>query len=338
MDDIELFKKTFFQECADLLASLEIQLSALQAGDRDPELVHESFRAIHSIKGGAGAFGFKRLIAYVHIMETAFDLIRSNKLELSDDLLSSAVRASDILADLVQAAETGADLPESYESAAANDLSQAAGLTGDQAVGDAQSQALPDTATPAPRGTMRLYTIEFRPKYDMLRRANEPILIVRQLKELGTAKSIVDTSALPPLDAVDPTDAYLAWTFEVETDAGLDAVQEVFEFVEDDCHLTITSKEIAATAAEPRQPAANSSETPAPRAVSTASIRVELERVDRLVNLVGEIAIGQAMVSQQIDDDLIKTHPRLVQELTALLAHTHNLQESVMAIRAQPVK
>lgn len=338
MDDLELFKKTFFQECADLLASLEEQLSALQSGDRDPELVHESFRAIHSIKGGAGAFGFKRLIAYVHIMETAFDLIRSDKLGLTDELIGSAVRASDVLADLVQSAETGEELPENFETAAANDLSQAAGLDGDIGLGDAQSEALSGAAVLAPRGAMRLYTIEFRPKYDMLRRANEPILIVRQLKELGNVKSIVDSSALPPLDAVDPTDAYLAWTFEVETDAGLDAVQEVFEFVEDDCHLAITSKEIAPAVVGTEQPVTNGGETPAPRAVSTASIRVELERVDRLVNLVGEIAIGQAMVSQQIDDELVKTHPRLVQELTALLAHTHNLQESVMAIRAQPVK
>jgi two-component system chemotaxis sensor kinase CheA len=239
MDDIELFKKTFFQECADLLANLEEQLTALQSGDRDPELVHESFRAIHSIKGGAGAFGFKRLIAYVHIMETVFDRIRSDKLGLSDELISSAVRASDVLADLVHSAETGEVLPENFETAAASDLAQAAGL--DSRIGDARSSATlvtsttgtSTTGTPilAPRGAMRLYSIEFRPKYDMLRRANEPILIVRQLKELGAVKSIVDTSALPPLDAVDPTDAYLAWTFEVETDAGLDAVQEVFEFV-----------------------------------------------------------------------------------------------------------
>jgi len=337
MDDIELFKKTFFQECADLLGSLETQLGALKSGDRDPELVHESFRAIHSIKGGAGAFGFKRLIAYVHVMETVFDLIRSDKLELSDELLSSAVRASDILADLVHAAEVGQELEENFESAAANDLAQAAGLDGNKDLTDAQTVRSATAATPAPRGVRRLYTIEFQPKYDMLRRANEPILIVRQLKALGEVKSIVDNSALPALDAIDPTDAYLAWTFKLETDAGLDAVQEVFEFVEDDCNLSITFEEIA-DAEKPASAAPAGGEAPAPRAISTASIRVELERVDRLVNLVGEIAIGQAMVSQQIDDELVKTHPRLVQELTALLAHTHNLQESVMAIRAQPVK
>ncbi|NNE22765.1 MAG: chemotaxis protein CheA [Rhizobiales bacterium] len=337
MDDIELFKKTFFQECADLLGSLEAQLGSLQSGDRDPELVHESFRAIHSIKGGAGAFGFRRLIAYVHVMETVFDLIRSDKLELSDELLNSAVRASDVLADLVHAAEVGQDLEANFESAAANDLAQAAGLDRDQSLFDTLASQSSTATMSAPPGAKRRCTIEFQPKYDMLRRANEPILIVRQLKELGDVKTMVDTSALPALDAIDATDAYLAWTFELETDAGIDVVREAFEFVEDDCHLSITFEDIA-DAAEPVLAASAGGETPAPRAISTASIRVELERVDRLVNLVGEIAIGQAMVSQQIDDELVKTHPRLVQELTALLAHTHNLQESVMAIRAQPVK
>ncbi len=350
MDDIELFKQTFFQECADLLGGLETQLTTLQSGSKDVELLHEAFRAIHSIKGGAGAFGFRRLIDFAHTMETVFDLMRDGRVPLSDDLLAAAIRASDILSDLVKAAEAGDELPEGFENSAASDLAIAVEFAGDDILPTpiVTEQAEPDTALP---DQPRTYRIEFRPKFDMLRRASEPLLIVRQLKELGDLTATADLSDLPSLEALDPTDAFLAWTFELKTAAGQVAVQEAFEFVEDDCHLSISVVDempgdlvigVKAAEVQPAQSATTTgtaaAEPLAPRAVTTSSIRVDLERVDRLVNLVGEIVIGQAMVSQQIDDGLLDSHPRLVQELTLLLQHTHNLQESVMAIRAQPVR
>ncbi len=112
MEDLEQFKKIFFQECEELLGGLETQLMALQGGDSDEELLHEAFRAIHSIKGGAGAFGFTRLIAFAHVLETTLDLMRSGKIALNEELFSITLRAGDILADLVQAAQSGSDLAE----------------------------------------------------------------------------------------------------------------------------------------------------------------------------------------------------------------------------------
>ncbi len=200
---------------------------------------------------------------------------------------------------------------------------------------------------------LQTYSIAFRPQTEMLQRANEPLHLVRQLQELGDLTVVADFSALPELQDLEPTDAYLAWTFKLESAAGLSTVQEVFEFVEDDCDLSISragsaeAKTEEVTAVESGESPANAVATSGPTAsdansaekVSAIStIRVELDRVDRLGNMVGEIIIAQAAVSQQIDQELLDFKPRLVEGLLQLLQHTQSLQDNVMAIRAQPVR
>ena len=175
----------------------------------------------------------------------------------------------------------------------------------------------------------------------LLRRANDPLLIFRQLRELGGVKLEAGLTGLPALGDMNPTEAYLAWTLELATAAGEKAIRAVFEFVEDDCDLEITAladeskTEVQDTAAAP-QPAGDMDLAVTEPALST--IRVDLDRIDRLVNLAGEIAISQALVAQLIDQALSNANPRLFQELSQLLIHTQNLQDSVMAIRAQPIR
>ncbi len=441
MEGLEQFKQTFFQECEELLADLEGQLMALEGGDRDLEVLHAAFRAIHSIKGGAGAFGFERLVAFAHTFETVLDLMREGKVALSDELVSLTVRGGDTLADLVNAARAEEDLPPGTEDELLKNLAVAAGLdpAGESAAEDGDNGGdgggdLDDfdfvpvpvdldggddgdeapAEEPAPEVC---YRIEFRPKREMIQRANEPLLLIRELRQLGSLTVTADLAGIPPLEELEPDDAYLAWTFELNTTAEREAVQEVFEFVEDDCELTIeclseaaaedpadepeaepegqapagepagpdTSDAApagagAATADEPVQsgddapaaqeadqasapveapveapaeaPASKPAEAPkAPAAAAAANaggakpkppaataIRVDLDRVDRLVNMVGELIITQAVVAQQVDQDLAESHPALAQGLEQLFHHTRNLQDSVMAIRAQPVR
>ena len=95
MDELEEIKATFFQECDDLLGDLEQRLLALQSGDDDPETVNAVFRAVHSIKGGAGAFSLEALVRYAHVFETLLDGLRSGKLALSAELVKVLLRAAD---------------------------------------------------------------------------------------------------------------------------------------------------------------------------------------------------------------------------------------------------
>ena len=103
---MEAIKATFFQECEELLADLEAGLLALEGGDTDPETVNAVFRAVHSVKGGAGAFGLEQLVRFAHVFETTLDLLRARELEQTPHVLKVMLRAADLLADLVRAAQS----------------------------------------------------------------------------------------------------------------------------------------------------------------------------------------------------------------------------------------
>ena len=145
---------------------------------------------------------------------------------------------------------------------------------------------------------------------------------------------------MPPFADLQPNEAYFSWNFELETSKGEAAIRDVFQFVEGDCDLTIRLHTTEAAGPAEVQDVLDAAPaqhefTMAEAVIST--IRVDVGRIDRLVNLAGEIAISQALVAQQIDQALFNANPRLFQELSQLLIHTQNLQDSVMAIRAQPI-
>lgn len=366
MVDFDQFRQTFFEECDDCLSALEAQLMEFQAGNAEQEGIEEAFRAIHSIKGGAGAFGFDRIIAFTHEFEALLDQVRDGRVSLSDDITAAALRAFDVLTDLINGERTGNDPDADFEADAMAELTRLL-QNADPSGENAEIQTLRPTPAPqqaeqpeqpAERGLHR-FRILFRPSETMLQRGNEPILLIRELKRLGDLKIDVDVSGLPALDRIDPVASYFGWSLELVTEAGQADVEEIFEFVEGDCDLEIYDTGMTVPAAaqseqptempgpnpeEKSEPEPDSGEERQERpekvraATAYTSIRVELERIDRMVNMVGEIVIAQAAILQQVDEPLSESHPQLVENLQQFLRHTQNLQDSVMAIRAQPVK
>ena len=421
MDPLEEFKQTYFQECDELLGDLETHLMTLQDGSTEVETLHAAFRAIHSIKGGAGAFGFDRLVSFSHTFETVLDLIREGKVELTEACIATVVRAGDIVADLVSAARTGDEPDAGFETEVLNELAIIAGADAPAGGGEPESdmddieftpirvddaaddgdEAQSDEAAPPANVS---YRITFKPTTNMYQRAHEPLIFVRELKALGALTVSADVSDLPPFEELDAEAAYLGWTFELSTSAGLQAIEEVFEFVTDDCELKIepldggddptvgeppaeTPPAEGPAAEDPGEPAAKEPDAPSTaeaqpaqtiesaagnevaeatqpepakespaaatgtarraedrpaagqqgRSAGVTAIRVDLDKVDRLVNMVGELVITQAMISQQSDKLLAEGYPQLVQGLEELYQHTRGLQDSVMSIRAQPV-
>ena len=170
----------------------------------------------------------------------------------------------------------------------------------------------------------------------------------------------VDSSPLPALEDMEPDGSYLTWRFTLTTAASVDDIRNVFEFVLDDCLLTVEETEVAeqealieklVEAAKPAAPAAETPPPPSPQEAAggggakatadkkpPASIRVDLERIDRLVNMVGELVITQAMLSEQINQLSIDEQADLLHGVETLALQMRELQESVMSIRAQPVK
>lgn len=338
-DKFERFKTMFLDECDEHARTLEQTLTAMQRGARSQDLVDDAFRAIHSIKGGAGMFGFDRIVPFAHRFETVLDGVRLGQIAISEELMAAALRATDCLSDLILAAGSNAELAPDYEKSSIRTLARLAGLSAELVSAEIAPVKV-DGSKIVASGLTERFNIHFAPHTGLLRRANEPLLLVRQLQELGTLKVIADLSRLPSLAQLQPSEAYFSWNFELETTQGEAAIHDVFQFVEGDCDLAIDlhMPEVMSPA-DVHKIAGPSSLHPefAMAEPVHSTIRVDVNRIDRLVNLAGEIAISQALVAQQIDQALFNANPRLFQELSQLLIHTQNLQDSVMAIRAQPI-
>jgi two-component system chemotaxis sensor kinase CheA len=388
VDPFEAIKVTFFQECDELLGDLETGLLAIEAGSADDETINAVFRAVHSVKGGAGAFGLDDLVRFAHVFETLMDELRSGRKSCDPETVKALLRASDVLADHVSAARgqgapvdaarsaalvaelemltsggTSADVPEIVESG----LPEADEFGFRPVVFDLSS--LGAAAPEVPEG----WRVTFRPHARMYAKANETGLLLRELARLGPVSTYLDLSALPDIDALSAEEAYLTWILEMDGTVEEADIREVFDFVEADCDLTIepmtgdapTPAEetvpdfdiaalLARAAADVVEPAAAPTPAPvaaaapiasvapvaaaSPAAPAAVTIRVDLDRVDRLINLVGELVINQAMLSQSVIENdsngaLLDQHGS-----GGLQLLTREIQDSVMAIRAQPVK
>ncbi|MCO6176582.1 chemotaxis protein CheA [Ciceribacter sp. RN22] len=416
--DMNEIKEIFFQECEEQLAELESGLLKMNDGDRDPETVNAVFRAVHSIKGGAGAFGLDDLVSFAHVFETTLDCVRSNKLEPTHEVLKVMLRAADVLADLTNAARDGGSVDGARSAGLVRELEALAN-------GEAAPAAAPVAAAPAPtpapaavaptddsgfqpipfsfdtfddEPALPRFAITFKPRRDLYSKGNDAALLLRDLSRLGEMSIHCDMDALPQLDEMDPEDAYFSWNIELSTDKGEDAIRTVFEFAEWDCDLEVKAQteEAVPTGEEPPMvpvpfdlsllddggvSEANTRESDVAAAVAAAetasnvmhmagasarqekkeapaaapaaaaaaanaaqnaaagqTIRVDLDRVDRLINLVGELVINQAMLSQSVIENDTNGNTTINMGLEELQQLTREIQDSVMAIRAQPVK
>ncbi|WP_203071332.1 chemotaxis protein CheA [Falsiroseomonas ponticola] len=330
-------RATYFEESAELLESAYAQLSALAEDRADGDTLHALFRAIHSIKGGGGAFGFTRLVGLAHVMETLLDRMRDGSLAATPDRVALLLKATDALADFLGAEQREDAMPAGAEDALIAALGAMVEAPGNGAPPPAMAEAAAPAAKP---GTG--WRILFRPHAALFRHANEPLLLIRALRALGPLAVTPLLDRLPGLEALEPEDAVLAWTLDLAAPVPRGQVEEIFEFVVDDCDLAIEPlvpaveqpvlAEAQAQAAAP--PAGARAEQPA----AVQSVRVDVAKVDRLVNLVGELVINQAMLLQLGSAVPPEVCPGLVAGLETLSQHLRELQEGVMAIRTQPVK
>ena len=394
MDPMEAIKQTFFQECEEQLAELETGLLALQAGEGDTETVNAVFRAVHSVKGGAGAFGLEELVRFAHVFETTLEEVRSDRLAPSPKVLQVMLRAADVLADLVRAARDAGEIDQVRAQASAEELrvllTPAGASVSPPLVAPVPAPLLDPMAgfvfqpvqisMPEPT-SLPVWTIKFHPHAALYAKANETGVLLRELGRLGSMVVTVDTSDLPSLAELEPETAYLTWTIELTTDQPESAISEVFEFVDGDCdlHVSLSAEiidaeiglDIAEAAAsetgdsspsnadvlaliqsleseaqpdvapqivQALQPSATAAKREDPASTAKPTIRVDLDRVDRLIDLVGELVINQAMLAQRMLESGTSRSSTVAVGLDELEQLTREIQDSVMAIRAQPVK
>jgi two-component system chemotaxis sensor kinase CheA len=396
-DELDEIQAIFFEECTEGLVTAEQGLSAMQGGDVSAETIAGVFRAVHSIKGGAGAFGHADLTAFAHKFENVLDEVRAGKIAPTPGVVKVMLSSFDILSDHVEAAKGLAGRPNDAAALAALEKVLAERGAGDAAPAPAAAAAPApapavaeddfgftpvafspddfDAPAAAPQGS---WTIRFKPSRAALANAGEPLLIIRELETLGATVEAVDISGVPPLRELDPENAYFTWTLSMPADVPENDIRDCFDFVAPDSLIEIERAQTE-SAADPFDfapipaPAAQADEMgfvpvsaliedfdanigqvvqaianagvalaaapapaaeAAPKAVEAAqTIRVDLAKLDLLLNLVGELVIRNSILA-----DRLSPADRQRVELPELARLTRQIQDNVMSLRAQPIK
>ncbi|HEY6255225.1 MAG TPA: chemotaxis protein CheA [Xanthobacteraceae bacterium] len=384
-------KQTFFEETNEGLEAIDAGLTDMRDGAESEDTVNAVFRAIHSVKGGAGVFGFEALVNFAHVFETVLDAVRHGTLSPGPEILDTLFSSSDVLADLVAMARNGQEAPAGYGDECRAALEQ---LIGQDEEGGGEGDAGDDGFAGFSFVPVRFdddadapgehsFSISFRPKSELLS-DHDPLFLLQELRTLGALELTAQADALPSLADLSPGVSYIGWSGTLRTTWTREDVERVFAFVADKCELEIVDLNPPANvadaagagiaAAEPptdsapvimpapdlvpaEEPmpaaveaqaelppavaatgAAAAKETRAPVISAATTIRVELEKIDRVVNMVGEIVIAQAMLGQVVQELPPDIMNRVAQRIEDVFHHTRELKNSVMSMRAQPVK
>lgn len=340
--DLQRFHATFFEESREGLDAMESGLLTLESGQQDAEIINSVFRAAHSIKGGAGTFGFDAIASLTHVLETLLDELRAGKRALEANAVDAMLASVDVLRALLREAEHGQ--PADPASVAAIKARLESILSGQPA--PAASSAPAVVAEPDPEA----WQIGFVPAPSLFMSGNDPLRIIRELEHLGPLSVQARMERLPGFEQLDPFEAHLAWDLGLIGRIPRSKIEDTFAWVVDDCELDIrpAAPPSLATQAPPAAPAAEPAPSAAPAAAAPAaapaaqqeaesSIRVSVDKVDALINLVGELVITQAML-KQVSNAIDPAHAeQLFAGLDLLERNTRDLQEAVIGVRMLPV-
>jgi two-component system, chemotaxis family, sensor kinase CheA len=333
--DLERFRAVFFEEAAEHLVTMEAGLLRLEATPDDRDLLNDIFRSAHSIKGSSGMFGLTDLARFTHAMEGVLDRLRDGALAATPARIDLLLRSADLLRVLVAAARADAAPPPEADELAAELVAEigAAGLP------------QPSTVRAEQSVTGMRFRIAMAPAPDFFLSGQDPLLLLRDLAALGELSDVTaDLGALPSLAELAPETCYVSWTMTLETVHGESAVRDVFTFVDDICRVTIeviaeTPDALEALPNDPptRERRQDIADRRAPSGASSSTLRVATEKVDEIINLVGELVISQSMVSQLVATFNPDQLAQLEEAVAAMERSMRDLQERVMAVRMLPV-
>lgn len=373
--DLSQFKQTFLEESDEGLDVLESGLLALDSGTADDEVIHAVFRAAHSIKGGAGTFSLNEIASFTHVMETLLDEMRDGRREISKAAVNILLNSVDVLRELLDAARDDVPPEMGRVNEVQNQLENLLSMNEDKPTQSIdESEPNNDDSGQQEAESQSGWILKFHPHEHMLRTGNDTVRMFKELATLGDMEMIADLSGLPDFEHMDPELSYLRWEIvlknnEEKGEIDKAVIEEIFEWVEDDCDLSIEPLSIevavqeksedevivvdsseAGTKSEPEttEMVAEADDKVTPIAEKNAqkkkkssseggSIRVGTDKVDTLINMVGELVITQSMLSQMGEDFSVDKLEALREGLSQLERNTRELQESVMRIRMLPI-
>jgi two-component system, chemotaxis family, sensor kinase CheA len=361
---IDDLRQTFFEESTEGLEAIDAGLNELSNLGESEETVNAVFRGIHSIKGGAGVFGFSSLVDFAHVFETVLDQLRHGKLAVTPQVVEVLQRANDTLSDLVGMARAAETPPKNFDADSRSALKQ---LIGGDNEDDADGADFADIDF---QPVLAADTASELQRFDLAYRATQPqfddrfATVIAALRDVGQLEMRVDIDRVPNLDEYDASKSYLDCSGTIESEMALDALCDTVAAIDasDNWLLSEAVGAMPSTPADALHPlpgggstqpmaaampaaaaklaaaAAEQRESSHAKHSAATTIRVDLEKIDRVVNMVGELVISQTMLGQLFQNIDGGSEGRLSQVMEDVFLHTRELKDSVMAIRAQPVR
>lgn len=371
MDELmQVFRQTYLEESFEGLAAMESNLLTLPEGTPDTEVVNTIFRAAHSMKGGAGTFGFSELIHLTHILETLLDEMRSGKRNVTSENREALLQSVDVLRIILDAYQDNQPIDMAPVKAMEQRL-EAILNHGAQSL--ATTSNTNNTATDQPE--LIGYQIHLSPSDDYFTSGIDLLKLLHELSRIEGAERTHIKARLNEGNPLQVEHCLISFNVVIDGEVELADINEVFEWLdEDSCHISIspiyrngdsstgvtveastaTSGVVVATeaptaltqqtAVTATAPAATNNGAPR-AAVATgekqeSSIRVSISKIDQMVDMVGELVIAQSMLSRfgLLADQLnAPWADELKEGLVDIERHTRAMQESVMSIRMMPI-
>jgi two-component system, chemotaxis family, sensor kinase CheA len=352
--DLAQFHDAFFDESFEALDTMEAALLKLNVGAPEPEIINTIFRVAHSIKGGSATFGFSEVASFTHTCETLLDELRGNRMQVTRPITDLLLKSVDIMREMLRAvqhkspidAQRVADLQFDLELAIVQNKAPAAAAT----LPAREPAAAVKADEPTRAASVHRWRIQFRPYPQLFAHGNDPLRMLRELADLGDLHVTVSTKNVPALCELDPESCYLSWELTVDTDATREVIDQVFDWAEGDCELQIRDENAGAVTAvaKPTSVAPEAKVAEAARAAVAeeptkqslgdgSSIRVSTEKIDELMNTVGELVITQSMLTQLGTKLAGGVADQIRAGLAQLERNVRELQESVMRVRMLPI-
>ncbi|EJW9818736.1 chemotaxis protein CheA [Salmonella enterica subsp. enterica serovar Kentucky] len=344
--DISDFYQTFFDEADELLADMEQHLLDLVPESPDAEQLNAIFRAAHSIKGGAGTFGFTILQETTHLMENLLDEARRGEMQLNTDIINLFLETKDIMQEQLDAYKNSEEPDAASFEYICNALRQLAleakGETTPAVVETAalsaaiQEESVAETESPRDESKLRIVLSRLK--------ANEVDLLEEELGNLATLTDVVKgadslSATLDGSVAEDDIVAVLCFVIEADQIAFEKVVAASVEKAQEKTEVApVASPAVVAPAAKSAAHEHHAGREKPARERESTSIRVAVEKVDQLINLVGELVITQSMLAQRSNELDPVNHGDLITSMGQLQRNARDLQESVMSIRMMPME
>ncbi len=335
--DMTSIHAAFFEEAGEMLDGFEEHLLSLESAPEDSEILNSIFRCAHSIKGGAATFGFPDLAKFTHSLESLLEGVRSKAVAVTQELCQLLLESLDQMKLLLAVAKgEPVDIPPSDSLIARIDAAAKKTVNRSEAEGEQGWGLLQEP---------KIYELTFRPHTELSEEGHDPLLVIGRLSKIGKILTAsCDTSGVPDIEDLKPETCYLTWSIMLQSLAEKSDILALFADVLDHSEVVVYLLG-GEPPAEVEQPdvvdaPADPGKTVAPQSAHKdgGTIKVSSEKLDTLINLVGELVISQSMLNSVTQDFDTSKMPQLLEAVAAMERSSRELQERVMGIRLLQMK